>query len=51
MVAKNSRNGLIGSLLAPNDKRKETDPLNLDETNPKRNNQSQKYALTRHKKF
>ncbi|EQD92786.1 hypothetical protein L932_00170 [Helicobacter pylori PZ5026] len=27
------------SLLAPNDKRKETDPLNPDETNPlKRNN-------------
>ncbi len=32
------------SLLAPNDKRKDANPLNLDETNPKRNNQSQKYA-------
>ncbi|EMR56918.1 hypothetical protein A607_0731 [Helicobacter pylori UMB_G1] len=39
MVTKNSRNGLMESLLAPNDKRKETDPLNPDETNPlKRNN-------------
>ncbi len=28
MVTKNSRNGLMESLLAPNDKRKETDPLN-----------------------
>ncbi|WP_162981545.1 hypothetical protein [Helicobacter pylori] len=35
---KKFKNGLIGSLLTPNDKRKETDPLNLDETNPKRNN-------------
>ncbi|WRC97836.1 hypothetical protein E5K76_02605 [Helicobacter pylori] len=26
--------------------RGKTNPLNLDETNPKRNNQSQKYALT-----
>ncbi|EMH38319.1 hypothetical protein HMPREF1427_00557 [Helicobacter pylori GAM83Bi] len=36
MVTKNqsSRNGLIGSPLAPNDKRKETNPLNPDETNP-----------------
>ncbi len=40
MVAKNqsSRNGLIESLLAPNDKRKDANALNLDETNPKRNN-------------
>ncbi|WRG20659.1 hypothetical protein E5E29_04615 [Helicobacter pylori] len=51
MVAKNSRNGLIGSLLAPNDKRKDANALNLDETNPKRNNQSQKYAITHHKRF
>ncbi|GAA8915816.1 hypothetical protein HpEKA44_11650 [Helicobacter pylori] len=51
MITKNSRNGLIGSLLAPNDKRKDANALNLDETNPKRNNQSQKYALTHHKKF
>ncbi|WP_120912224.1 hypothetical protein [Helicobacter pylori] len=29
MVAKNSRNGLIGSLLAPNDKRKDANALNL----------------------
>ncbi|WP_367691220.1 hypothetical protein [Helicobacter pylori] len=35
MIAKNSRNGLIGSLLAPNDKRKDANALNLDETNPK----------------
>jgi len=26
------------SFLAPNNERKETDPLNLDKTNPKRNN-------------
>ncbi|WP_190320628.1 hypothetical protein [Helicobacter pylori] len=51
MITKNSRNGLMESLLAPNDKRKDANALNLDETNPKRNNQSQKYALTRHKKF
>ncbi|WP_187909544.1 hypothetical protein [Helicobacter pylori] len=51
MIAKNSRNGLMESFLAPNDKRKDTNPLNLDEINPKRNNQSQKYALTHHKKF
>ncbi|EJB84250.1 hypothetical protein HPHPH9_1033 [Helicobacter pylori Hp H-9] len=38
MIAKNSRNGLIGSLLAPNDKKKDTNPLNLDRTDPKRNN-------------
>lgn len=30
MVTKNSRNGLTESLLAPNNERKETDPLNLD---------------------
>ncbi|MGL2445687.1 hypothetical protein ACOWMM_05620 [Helicobacter pylori] len=43
------------SFLTPNDKRKDANALNLDETNPKtnpkRNNQSQKYALTHHKKF
>ncbi|MFP6111385.1 hypothetical protein ACLGBD_05520 [Helicobacter pylori] len=39
------------SLLALNDERKDTNTLNLDETNPKRNNQSQKYAITHHKKF
>ncbi|GAA7118596.1 hypothetical protein HpBGD34_12800 [Helicobacter pylori] len=33
-----SKNGLIGSLLAPNDKRKDANALNLDGTNPKRNN-------------
>ncbi|EJC07963.1 hypothetical protein HPHPP15B_1571 [Helicobacter pylori Hp P-15b] len=38
MVAKNSRNGLIGSLLTPNDKRKDANPLNLDGTDPKRDN-------------
>ncbi|EMG95781.1 hypothetical protein HMPREF1425_00428 [Helicobacter pylori GAM71Ai] len=40
MVTKNqsSRNGLIESPLAPNDKRKDANPLNLDETTPKRNN-------------
>ncbi|EJC49219.1 hypothetical protein HPHPP30_1621 [Helicobacter pylori Hp P-30] len=38
MITKNSRNGLMESFLTPNDKRKETDLLNLDETNPKRNN-------------
>ncbi|EJB46072.1 hypothetical protein HPHPA17_1063 [Helicobacter pylori Hp A-17] len=40
MVTKNQspRNGLIESPLAPNDKRKDTNVLNLDETNPKRNN-------------
>ncbi|EKE93673.1 hypothetical protein OUQ_1189 [Helicobacter pylori R055a] len=38
MVAKNSRNGLIGSLLTPNDKKKDINPLNLDKTSPKRNN-------------
>ncbi|EJB74564.1 hypothetical protein HPHPA26_1115 [Helicobacter pylori Hp A-26] len=39
MVAKNSRNGLMESFLAPNDKRKDANALNLDETNPlKRNN-------------
>lgn len=32
------------SLLALNDKKKDTNPLNLDGTDPKRNNQSQKYA-------
>ncbi|GAA8615425.1 hypothetical protein HpDR69_09500 [Helicobacter pylori] len=30
MVTKNSRNGLIESPLAPNDKRKEINPLNPD---------------------
>ncbi|WRF16488.1 hypothetical protein KVC15_04555 [Helicobacter pylori] len=35
---KNSRNGLMESFLAPNDKRKDANALNLDETNPKRNN-------------
>ncbi|WP_258222058.1 hypothetical protein [Helicobacter pylori] len=39
------------SLLTPNDKRKDASALNLDETNPKRNNQSQKYAIIHHKKF
>ncbi|GAA6842445.1 hypothetical protein CHA185_11130 [Helicobacter pylori] len=48
---KNSRNRLMESFLTPNDKRKDANALNLDETNPKRNNQSQKYALTHHKKF
>ncbi|ENH60138.1 hypothetical protein HPHPA11_1289 [Helicobacter pylori Hp A-11] len=38
MVAKNSRNGLMESLLVPNNERKETDPLNLDKISPKRNN-------------
>ncbi|EMH48879.1 hypothetical protein HMPREF1437_00291 [Helicobacter pylori HP116Bi] len=41
MITKNQspRNGLIGSLLAPNDKRKEANPLNPDGINPlKRNN-------------
>ncbi|EQD98205.1 hypothetical protein L931_04425 [Helicobacter pylori PZ5024] len=41
MVIKNQspRNGLIESPLAPNDKRKEINPLSPDETNPlKRNN-------------
>ncbi len=28
------------SFLAPNDKRKDANALNLDETNPKRNNQA-----------
>ncbi|GAA7058924.1 hypothetical protein HpDR94a_11920 [Helicobacter pylori] len=36
MVTKKSRNGLVESLLAPNDKRKESNPLNLDKTNPKK---------------
>ncbi|MFP6200672.1 hypothetical protein ACLGCY_06510 [Helicobacter pylori] len=39
------------SFLTPNDKRKDANVLNLDEIDPKRNNQSQKYALTHHKKF
>ncbi|GAA7589260.1 hypothetical protein VN0011_09150 [Helicobacter pylori] len=51
MITKNSRNGLMESFLVPNNERKGTNPLNLDEANPKRNNQSQKYALTHHKKF
>ncbi|MFP6223800.1 hypothetical protein ACLGCM_05285 [Helicobacter pylori] len=38
------------SFLTPNDKRKDANPLNLDETNPKRNNQA-KNMLTHHKKF
>ncbi|WP_267864646.1 hypothetical protein [Helicobacter pylori] len=40
MVTENqpSRNGLMESFLVPNNERKETDPLNLDGTNPKRNN-------------
>ncbi|WP_165540551.1 hypothetical protein [Helicobacter pylori] len=45
MVAKNSRNGLIGSLLAPNDKRKDANVLNLDGTNPKRNKTKAKNTL------
>ncbi|WP_000628974.1 hypothetical protein [Helicobacter pylori] len=49
MITKNSRNGLMESFLTPNDKRKDANAfLNLDETNPKRNNQSQKYAITHH---
>ncbi|GAA7845426.1 hypothetical protein HpMS32_11910 [Helicobacter pylori] len=38
MVTKNqpSRNGLMESLLALNDKKKDTNPSNLDETNPKK---------------
>ncbi|MCQ2930898.1 hypothetical protein JT221_06815 [Helicobacter pylori] len=51
MITKNSRNGLMESFLVPNDKRKNANALNLDETNPKRDNQSQKYAITHHKKF
>ncbi|GAA7867899.1 hypothetical protein HpBT032_10350 [Helicobacter pylori] len=36
-------------LLAPNNERKETDPLNLDKTSPKETTKA--YAITHHKKF
>ncbi len=36
MITKNSRNGLMESFLTPNDKRKDANALNLDETNPKK---------------
>ncbi|GAA7188800.1 hypothetical protein ID0440_09770 [Helicobacter pylori] len=39
------------SFLAPNNERKETDPLNLDKTNPKKKQLKPKYAITHHKKF
>ncbi|EJC16799.1 hypothetical protein HPHPP74_1621 [Helicobacter pylori Hp P-74] len=38
MITKNSRNGLMESFLTPNDKRKDANPLNLDGTDPKRDN-------------